>query len=443
MSYKTWDRYSLSSILENQPDPRGRLFLSNLGQVNLAPVTILREGVDTIRQLYDGFLKPDVLAKIQDSYDLGPGPGGRGRLVEVLGREWLLGSGGKSGYRFRLQDSDLGAILFVSSRYVKENVSGSHFKIELSPHFIDQRNNKIIQGYMNNLASRLLSDPKPAGCAVHLCVDVQGWAPPRDFADLLITRSRRRVDYRGISQVEFDLSELAVVYGSSQSFLFGSASGLQFSLYRKDLQAEAVDKLHFWRDLWTRRTDENFDPFYDPKKPVWRFEFRYHHSVINEFGDFIQESLKTFDDLVLHLTGLFRYGLENFRLNAVSSSSSRQASFYRGLYIDPMWQLLLQDVAFLSPDSGFFYRRARKDPGLGGVRNVRNAVGNLLSLYARYGIGPVDAVKYLMQSGIWEDVKASFRSRFKEDIGDVMLVERITQDVAERLRIRTLLGACV
>ncbi|HRD67115.1 MAG TPA: hypothetical protein PKY50_13295, partial [Candidatus Competibacter sp.] len=126
-------------------------------------------------------------------------------------------------------------------------------------------------------------DHRPTGCAVHLCVDVQGWQPPKNFADNLISRARRRVDHVGIGEAEFSLSEVAVIYGASQSFMFGSASGLQFSLYRKDLQAKAIDKIHFWESVWNRRTNEDFQPLYDPSKPVWRFEFRYHHSVINEF----------------------------------------------------------------------------------------------------------------------------------------------------------------
>ena len=437
MAYETWDRYSLASLAENKQDSRGRLFLSNLGQQNLGAVTLLHEGVDTIRQLYHGLLKPDVLDELKASWELGPGSGGRGRLVNLLGREWLLGSGGKSGYRYRLQDNNLGLILFIHSRYAVETVPDSHLKIELSPHFIDERKTGSIQGYMNNLAACLLVDPRPTGCAVHICVDVQGWQPPKGFADLLVTRSKRRVDHRGISEAEFSMSELATVYGASQSYLFGLASGLQFSLYRKDLQVKAIDKLHFWQSVWERRTDEYFKPLYDPEKPVWRFEFRFHHSVINEFGDFIHEPLHTFTDVVDHLTGLLRYGLENFRLHPVSASGRPSKT-----YIDPMWQLLLQDVQVHGPDPGLDYRRSRKGPGMGNMRNVRNVVGNMLSLYACYGISPLDAVKLLMQSGIWEDIKVMIRSKFKQVMTDDQVKARFTDQVTEGLRIRTLCGAC-
>lgn len=441
MSFKEWERYSIGSLSEGCQDPRGRLFLSSLGQRNLSPVTLLHEGVDTVRQLYEGVLKPDVLEEIKRVYELGPAH----RLIHVLGRDWLLGSGGASGFRYRLQDSDTGVILFVASRYSLESTQHSHLKIELSPHFIDGRDVKMIQGYMDVLAARLLIALKPSSCAVHLCVDVQGWEPPKNFADLLITRSRRRVEHRGISSVEFDLSELASVYGNGQSFLFGGAGGLQFSMYRKDLQARAVDKLDFWEGVWCRRTDEMFKPLYDESKPVWRFEFRFHQSVIEQFSEKNQEPLASFFELIPHLTGFFRYALANFRLNAVSSSASSNASFYRGVYIDPMWQLLMQDVDFKGPKSHFIYKRKQKKPGQGRLRNLWLAVGNLKSLYARKGFTAVQAVKCLIESGIWEEYCAYYRAKFEDlkYVSDSVLKGLILSDMDQALKERCLAGAAV
>lgn len=439
MASKFWDRYSFESLSMGETDPSGRLFLSTLGQVNLKAAQFLHEGVDTIRQLYSGIIKPEIYEHLAYAYDL-PMTGNR-RLITLLGREWLFGSGGKSGYQYRLQDNDLGLIVFIKSRYALETTQHSHLKIELSPHFIDGRDPKSIQGYMNTLASRLLFTPQPVGVSVHLCVDVQGWHPRRGLADDLITHSRRRVDHRGISSAEFDLSELATVYGASQSFLFGSASGLQFSLYRKDLQAKAVDKVHFWESVWNRRTDEDFKSLYDPSQPVWRFEFRYHHSVINEFSRDQGESLQTFSDLIPHLTNLFQYGLRSFRLNAVSAASSGKSSCYRGVYIDPFWQLLIQDIQILAPRSYLIPKRVRKQPGKGGVKNLMLAVGNSLSIHARNGLGPSEAVKCLMQSGLWTDYVAYHRSKIDQVVSDELILKRITEKVEEGLRIRTLQGA--
>jgi len=437
MSFQTWERYSLESIALESQDSRGRIFISGLGQVNLSAVTVLHEGVDTVRQLYQGFLKEEVIEEIRATYDLGPSH----RVIDVLGHQWLIGSGGKSGYRYRLQDNDLGLILLIGSRYVEVTSPGSHLKIELSPHFIDSRGTKMIQGYLNTLAARLLVNPEPVGCQVHLCVDVQGWEPPKNFLDLLVTRSRRRVDHTGIDRAEFSLSEIAAVYGNSQSYLFGLASGLQFSMYRKDLQVQAVDKGHFWSAVWNRRTDENFVPLYQPDKPVWRLEFRFHHSVINQFAEFLSEPLVSFADLEPHLTGLYRYALGNFRLNAVSSACSGVSSSYRGLYIDPFWQLLLQDVHILAPDQGLWYKRAVKKPGRGNEKNLLLAVGNMLSIYARNGLDPLKSLAYLMESGIFEDYVEYIRSRYRLPTLQ-QVIDKILEKITEGLTIRKLLGAC-
>lgn len=102
MTFKTWDRYSIDSLSSGVQDSRGRLFLSSLGQRNLSAVNFLHEGVDTIRQLYQGILKADVLEQIKRFYELGPAR----RLVYLLGCNWLLGSGGSSGFQYRLQDNE-------------------------------------------------------------------------------------------------------------------------------------------------------------------------------------------------------------------------------------------------------------------------------------------------------------------------------------------------
>lgn len=441
MAYKTWDRYSTASLALGVQDAKGRLFLSTLGQKNLKKVNILHEAVDTIRQLYSGTLKSDVLEHIKQVYELGPS----NKLINVLGRDWLIGSGGSSGFRYRLQDADTGIILFICSRYIIDSVEGSHLKIELSPHFIDSRAASMLQGYVNTLASRLLVSPEPAGCAVHLCVDLQGWNPPKNFADQLITRSRRRIDHRGISSYDVDISGVSTVYGNSQSFLFGSADGLQFSLYRKDLQVQAIDKAHFWVPIWQRRTTDDFKPIYDPDKPVWRFEFRFHQTVIKEFSESVQQPLLSFADLVPHLTGLFRYALGSFRLNAVSSSASKNASFYRGVYIDPMWQLLMQDIDILVPSSNLLYRRKRENLGNGGFRNIGQVVGNLASIYARKGFTLIQSIKYLKNSGIWEDQIEVYRSRFLDlrYVSDEIIGQRFTKDFDIKLRERVLRGLAV
>lgn len=163
--------------------------------------------------------------------------------------------------------------------------------------------------------------------------------------------------------------------------------------------------------------------------------------MINQFAEGLGKPLQTFLDVLPHLNGLFRYGLGNFRLNAVSSASSRSSSFYRGVYIDPMWQLLLQDVEFYAPDPGLSYKRVSKKPGQGGLKNIHLAVGNLLSVYARKRFTPWQAVKALQHSGIWEEYAAYFRSKFDQVLTDNVLVQKVAEVVAEGLQVRTLAGA--
>lgn len=438
MKYKVWDRCSVSSLSVGDRDSKGRLFVSSFDKIDMSSVTFLHEGVDTVKQLYSGVLKPDLLEQIKRVYDLGRSH----RLIAVLGREWLLGSGGSSGFRYRLQDSDTGIILFVGSRYALETTKHSHLKIELSPHFIDSRSESMIQGYMNNLASRLLDVPEPVGCAVHICVDFQGWEPPKNFSDILITRSRQKIDHKGISEINMSLSSFAVVYGHFETFLFGCADGLQCTLYRKDIQIKATGKVDFWESVWNRRSDQNFESFYDSSKPVWRLEFRFHHTVIKEFSDSVEQNLLSFVDLVPHLTGLFRYALGNFRLNAVSSSASSKSLFYRGVYIDPMWQLLIEDVKFFGLKANLIYKRKRDVLGQGGIRNLCLSVGNLTSIYARKGFTPLQSVKFLKNSGIWEDQLSYYRNKFPDiaHLKDSGVENFILKDIGIRLKERTLRG---
>ncbi|WP_410966908.1 hypothetical protein, partial [Salmonella sp. SAL04277] len=84
-----------------------------------------------------------------------------------------------------------------------------------------------------------------------------------------------------IERIEFDSS--ASVYGRGETYMFGSASGLQLCIYNKTLQARATDKLDYWSKVWASLNGDPFgdgDPAYKPEEDVWRLEFRFHHSVI-------------------------------------------------------------------------------------------------------------------------------------------------------------------
>ena len=418
-SRKTWERFSVESLSEGTSDDRGRLFISPLGQVDLSGVRLLRAGVDTIRQLYSGECQPDVFDVIKEKYD-----SGFKQTMELGDITWLIGSGGASGYRYRLQNSDLGLICFFGSRYAEPDKTGSHLKIEVSPHYIDRRSVKEIAKHLYLVSRFFLDCPTPTGCAVHIALDLQGWEPPKDFESRFICRSKRRASFEGLDRVEFDnVSEISAIYGNRESFLFGSASALQFAMYRKDTEAKKRDKMHFWSNVWDRSSGGILSPetAYQPDLPVWRLELRYHQSVIQEFGMGIGEELLSFEAVSKHLTGLWRKGMDCYRLD-----SSRT-------YIDPAWQLFSEDVTVIQPDTGLIYKRARKAPGLGNEKNIALALGNLLTIYARNRFTAKQAMEYLKNSGMWWDLKEYFHNR-------MMGLEELHRFVEDGLNLRRLQG---
>ena len=341
------DRYSLESLSLGETDSQAHLFISPLGQFDASSLAVLHSGVDTVRQLYGGILRQDTYLYVQKVFE-----SGHGEMAEIDGVPFLVSSGRAGGYRFMLRNLGLGLVVLFKSNFLDEKLNGSHFKIELSPHFILEHSTEEVQAFMDKWAWEFMLQVIPLGVAVHLACDVQGIDVPNDFDQRLTARAKcsRKT---GISALQFEsLHDVAAVYGNAQSFLWGSVSALQFAVYRKDVEAEYRDKLHFWRDRWQKATNEFHFPdlIYQDSKPVWRFEVRFHHTVIDEFargsGDL---ELKTFQQLTPHLTGLWRYALNNFRWD----SEDRQ-------YIMPQWQYLMQDVNFGHNPPAIAYKRQKK-----------------------------------------------------------------------------------
>lgn len=413
---KRWERYSLESLAEGQTDPKGRLLLSELGQINLQDLHLLHVGVDTVRQLYKGTPKGWPVEVVQTAYDAG-----FKKMVDLANRKWLVGSGGRSGYRWRLQNSDLGLILLFGSRFAELDKEGAHLKIEVSPHFIDRLGADGVQQELDRIAQELLDYLTPTGVAVHTAVDVQGWEPPQDFEHRFVSRSKRKTRIDGVESADFSLAEVAAIYGDRETFMYGSASALQFSLYRKDKEAKKSDKWHFWKSVWDRERDSDLNPVHDPAKPVWRIEARFHHTVIEEFARGIGQALRTFKAVANHLQGLWDYALNSYRLDASRT------------YLDPFWQILLEDVIWSEPCPNLTYRRVKKTPGEGNERNVQIALGNLLSIYVRNGFSNKQAIHYLQQSGIWNDL---LNLSMKKELSPSMLREWL----CKQLDIRRLAG---
>lgn len=425
---KTWERYSIDSLTRGEQDPKGRLFFGPSSQKQLSRIKLLHAGVDTVRQLYRGCPNPSLFERIITAYHEG-----RGATLKLFGHIWAVGAGATgSGFRYRLQNNDLGMIIFIGARHTKLDQPGTHIKIELSPHYIHETGSQDAQDHMDRIAGELLGDLEPIGCAVHLALDIQGWKPPKDFMDRFVTRSKKVMQLDGIQDVEFNLSTIAATYGRGETLMFGKAGALQCCIYNKSKQAHAVDKIHFWEQIWqSTGGDEPFTSAYDPDQDVWRIEMRFHQSVLREFAQGVpcnpdtgeeldmNHGFKRFTDVVPHLTGIWRSAMVSHRLD-----------HSRGL-IDACWQLFREDPRFLAQPPHFLYKRKRKPAGVGSEKNVALVVGNLISLYARRGFTATEAIRGMHFCGIWEEIAEYFRRRgfdaaaFKELIKQKLIERRL------------------
>ncbi|SFA71385.1 hypothetical protein [Azotobacter beijerinckii] len=399
------DQTRFSAITEDAAHQRVFVDPQTLVQTDLSHVRLLRCAVDTVRQLYRGRPRSEVLDLFESS-----------GLVEFAGYQWHAGRVGRdSGYQFKLQNADLGLIALVKNHNVKADSVGAHLKFEVSPHLIDNRSPKQLQELLDGLAVQLLTQCEANQCAVHLALDVQGWYPPADLVARMHCRARAQRDFSGVERIEYD--ERAAVYGRGKSFLFGSASGMQLAIYDKTAQARAIDKLDYWESVW-RRTDNPFDesdPFnYDPAVPVWRIELRFHHGVVQQFADGSADirtgamiDTRTFAELSAHLQGLWQYGLQAFKLLVRP-----------GMY-DAFWTLIRSDVrvfveaASLVEDTD--YRRHYKTSRGFSGKNVELFLGNFVSLLVRERVGAQRAFERLQDWECWSVIRDHYAAKGKSE----------------------------
>lgn len=388
-------------------DPRGRLFVcpSTARITDLSGVRLLQCSVDTVRQLYRGELRPQVLGLFLET-----------GIVEYAGIQWHAGRVGRdSGYQFKLQNADLGLVLLVKNFNVPAEEVGPHLKIEVSPHLIADRSPAQLQQLLDYIADCVLVSFESNQCAVHLALDVQGWEPPVDIVARLHCRSRSVREISGISSV--DWAATASVYGDGETFMWGSASGLQFSIYDKTRQAMAVDKLDYWQSVW-RSSDnpvDSDDPLnYDPEQKVWRLELRFHHSVVQQFASGSVNAktgqvigTRTFEELAPHLDGLWRYGMESFRL-------LDRPGFYAAF-----WSLISQDVHVRTGVESLVddveYRRYYKTASGFNGKNVELFMGNLASLAARQGLKAKQVFKELRRWECWPVIRDHYQLKGKSE----------------------------
>ncbi|MCP1651562.1 hypothetical protein [Pseudomonas nitroreducens] len=144
------------------------------------------------------------------------------------------------------------------------------------------------------------------------------------------------------------------------------------------IEALADGKVTRWSSSGLIGNPFDADPSsYDPDQEDYYLEFRFHHSVVEQFAQGSCDApgavlgSTTFAELATHLQGLFEYGLDNFRL------------LHRPGYVDPLWTLLHSDARFLAPVDRFFYRSYYKTARGFSGKNIELMLGNAITLFAR------------------------------------------------------------
>lgn len=376
---------------------KGNLFIGPEGQqANLSGVNVLWSGVDTVRQLFQGRLKPTVLAEIAVAYDQG-----YDAEITLNNTQWRVMSGRRGGFRYLLQNREYGLTLLVQNFYAEPDSQGTHVKIEASPRWLYERGSKQVNDEMMFWGRFFLDDLEASGVAIHLAVDFQGWIPPEDFAQRFVTRAKTVSVHNGVSSLEWETG--STVNGRGETYTFGKANSLQVCLYDKSKEVDVSDKRAFMESIWECAVNEETfpDTCYDRDKPVWRLEIRLHHRIVNEVSDGTDgmSVIKTFSDAVPHLTGLWRFALKANRYEVKKN------------WVHPLWTKLREDVGFGHPAPHLLYKRAKKEPGCGNEKNVSLAFGNLLSIYARNRFNARQAWDCLKKSGLWEDLTNYYRRR--------------------------------
>lgn len=395
--------------LNGEHNRLGRIFVDpgTAEIVDLSKAKILACSVDTVRQLYRGLIRPEIMCLFEKP----------GTIVDFAGQRWHSGRVSKdSGYQYKLQNADLGIILLVKNFNAKLENIGPHLKIEVSPHAIDAFSPERLQERLDYYASHVLTNVERNQCAVHLALDLQGWQPPADLVARMHCRARAARDISGIKEIQWTLE--SATYGKGQSYLFGSAGGVQLGIYNKTEQARAIDKLDYWEGVWKRRDsfDEADPDNYNPEQDVWRVELRYHHSVIQQFASGSVDlhtgaaiETNSYAAFAPHLDGLWRYGLRQFKLLA------------RPGYFEPIWTLIRDDVRVDLPvdslvDETEYKRQYKTSRGFSG-KNVELFLGNFVSLLARERVGARKAFYRLKDWECWPVIRDHYAAKGMDEDG--------------------------
>lgn len=404
----------------------GNLFLTPHGEWDSNSVSIVHHGIDTIKQLYESHIKLDRLEAIESLYN------SKNYTIQFRsyeGIDWAITSAQRGGYRYCLNNRELGIVVMLGSIHTDPKYYGHHLKIELSPWFILDKPIDCIQKCIDEIASIFTHDFKPTGVAIHLCADVQGWAVPNDLDHKIVTRAQRIQKYSGAMELQYENHSVATVYGKGETFTFGGAGALQFSIYNKSKLIKKNQNIEeYWHKIYQTKTKLIDNPnseliedliIFDKKKEVTRLEARFHHSVIEQFARGLSQDLRSFKQLSKHLTGLWSYAFNNFRLDCSPT------------YIDPFWQHIRDDIVFNHDKNALDYRRIYKQTDFDSPpsdRILKIIQGLLTSCYRRLKYDLDTAMQGLLKSGIWQQLLELYQRRNEWDI------DYTVQDAYEDIR---------
>lgn len=386
--------------------PKGKIFFGGKSIFqDLSKIKLLSSTVDTIRQLYHCTVSEAFEEEIELKRTHSPNH----VMMTCHGCDFLVFGGGASGYKYRLQNNELGLTVFVRSRTRQPSTQGSHVKIEAGPKLLLHYCFEDIQNLMDGIAADISPiDAAHAGVSCHLALDVQGWRPDSSFIPRLHTRSRRITRHDGFESTVLSLGQACVTYGNFETITMGSVTGVQMCIYDKLKEAHKSDKLDMVRDLWSGKFSPLWEPkdSYEPQHDVTRIEMRFHHSVLRQFEQGTESSddispvkMRCYADIIEHLEPLWQYAFKLFQLRANTK------------YIDPVWTLFQQDASFPCGHRSLSYRRSYKTAGEGIEKNITLALGNLITIFARNKFNQKQALSHLKKSGLWKDLSAYNKAR--------------------------------
>jgi hypothetical protein len=171
----------------------------------------------------------------------------------------------------------------------------------------------------------------------------------------------------------------------------GQGGALMARLYNKSLELKTSRK-EWLKEIW-------HDLGWQPNETVWRLEFQLRRAVLRELG------IKTFDDLLAHLNGLWTYATHNWLRLTIPDPHDKTQSRWP---THPLWALLQ------SADWGTEAACKRRSPSTGQPPSDRsifiNGLSGVTSYMARAGVTDIASAMpdFIQHAREFHDGRAHF-----------------------------------